>query len=351
MAAFEGRNPPHGMRPYTPEDRIGHHNSHTSGYNLPRKSELDGTQTAQSSSSTPRKRTSDNRFSKETNERQCAASVMEKNQEFEYELQNHTQWNVTATAAGFTDAKRRYPYNVPVQRSSGQSCDVKLEPVDLCYDDEDEISGINVHHENPEMLYVQQDRSLVSGFPLGEGEETNFHDETEGIFEPESLNESTQCMEYNYESNSSDLQMLEMSSQQVRMDHSASSKLASHNSVGGDMSAGRKNLSMIEVYDCRSCGRQFNSQDVFMRHMASHSADKPYTEVHTGDEPYTEVHTGDKPYTCGICAKSFRRSTCLTRHQRQHTGEKPYKCQFCSKQFSDGGNLIKHMRRHAAEQS
>ncbi|CAI2172508.1 12678_t:CDS:2 [Funneliformis geosporum] len=89
---------------------------------------------------------------------------------------------------------------------------------------------------------------------------------------------------------------------------------------------------------CDRNGRPFTQRQKVMRHI--------------------QTHTGDKPYQCTICKKRFSEANIMTQHMRTHTGERPFKCtqpdcdrekpfkckyEGCVKRFAESSNLTKHV--------
>ncbi|KAK7082994.1 hypothetical protein SK128_023851 [Halocaridina rubra] len=79
-------------------------------------------------------------------------------------------------------------------------------------------------------------------------------------------------------------------------------------------------------HKCSFCNYTTNKTTNLMRH------------VHT--------HTGEKPYACPLCPFRATQENNIKSHVRTHTGEKPYVCHLCPYRSSQKSNLNSHMLTH-----
>uniref|UniRef100_A0A674DSS2 Zinc finger protein 420-like n=1 Tax=Salmo trutta TaxID=8032 RepID=A0A674DSS2_SALTR len=107
---------------------------------------------------------------------------------------------------------------------------------------------------------------------------------------------------------------------------------------------------------CSVCGRYFARTSSLVRHMSSHSKERPFGCVNCDKRfkysylvEHERVHSGEYPYQCSVCQAKFNKANSLTIHSRKHTGEKPFLCWQCGKSYKDRGNLSMHMGTHSEE--
>lgn len=76
------------------------------------------------------------------------------------------------------------------------------------------------------------------------------------------------------------------------------------------------------MFHCCECLLEFKLQRNLIRHMLT--------------------HTDDRPFTCHLCLKSFKRKDNLQKHLRDVHAEKLFACDKCDKKFATHRQLLRH---------
>jgi len=102
-------------------------------------------------------------------------------------------------------------------------------------------------------------------------------------------------------------------------------------------------------YKCDRCGDAFRSLSNLLCHKAQESPDpamsvaaSPTTTV----KPHPPLDDLPKELNCGVCCRTFVRSSYIRLYMRLKKGQRPYHCKVCNKTFVKMDTFVNHCDKH-----
>ena len=120
----------------------------------------------------------------------------------------------------------------------------------------------------------------------------------------------------------------------------------------------KKHIKLVhqKLFQCDTCAFKTNRKDKFAEHQENHAPDRQFPCVfnkcfHRAQSNadlvthLTDVHHVRSKHQCPLCFRFFKKRTHLLRHLVSHTDEKPYYCQQCGLQFVSHSSYYRHRRK------
>ena len=92
-----------------------------------------------------------------------------------------------------------------------------------------------------------------------------------------------------------------------------------------------------DTFDCKMCGRNFGSEDLFETHIVSKACQTGNNSLNINDEGR---------YQCDLCERSYVHQSDLLKHLHwKHRPEKAFHCEKCDKNFYNQYSLSRHEQK------
>lgn len=98
-----------------------------------------------------------------------------------------------------------------------------------------------------------------------------------------------------------------------------------------------------QPFKCEHCGKAFRSSALLLSHKAQESAEHRSASVLNLQQ---KPHTGQEDLKCGVCCRTFVRSSYVRLYMRLNRGQRPYHCKVCNKTFVKMDTFVNHCDKH-----
>lgn len=102
------------------------------------------------------------------------------------------------------------------------------------------------------------------------------------------------------------------------------------------------------LYKCEQCGEGFRTSALLVSHKAAKSS-KPGLAAAAGEAQ--KVQSCSQDLKCGVCCRTFVRSSYIRLHIHLDKGQRPYHCKVCNKTFVKLDTFVNHCDKHLRQKS
>ncbi|CAG5865499.1 unnamed protein product [Menidia menidia] len=98
-------------------------------------------------------------------------------------------------------------------------------------------------------------------------------------------------------------------------------------------------------YKCEQCGKGFRSLPLLLSHKAQEESGQAAPAAAPLDPPQG-AQSSPEDLKCGVCCRTFVRSSYIRLHIRLKKGQRPYHCKVCNKTFVKLDTFVNHCDKH-----
>ncbi|XP_056146044.1 zinc finger protein 436 [Lampris incognitus] len=95
-------------------------------------------------------------------------------------------------------------------------------------------------------------------------------------------------------------------------------------------------------FKCERCGETFRS----LPRLISHKSQESSKQIGSVSDDDQNTHGNPEDLKCGICCRTFVRSSYLRLYVRLKNGQRPYHCKVCNKTFVKMDTFVNHCEKH-----
>ena len=99
-------------------------------------------------------------------------------------------------------------------------------------------------------------------------------------------------------------------------------------------------------FKCERCGQGFRSLSLLLSHKAQEASGQSRAAPGPGLGPAQRAGGCAEDLKCGVCCRTFVRSSYIRLHIRLDRGQRPYHCKVCNKTFAKLDTFVNHCDKH-----